>query len=307
LFDTSNEAAMVVRADTLRIAELNMAATRSLGVAQGDEVLNELAPADQDKLRTMLGRVRDHGRAPGIIVRVGPGRATWTVRASLLTTDPGSSYLLQFEAVRPRAAASGGTVAPALAGLIDRMPDGFVVLDQHGVVRHANRAFLDLTQTAVEASVVGKRLGQWLAVPGSDARLIAGVQKHQTVRLFPATLEGELGTEVAVEITAVGDRDSAPTHYGVVMRDVTRRQPAAPRGNSLGAALGVVSEGFGSASMPDLVRDTVEAVERHCIAEALGRVSGNRSAAAELLGVSRQSLYAKLNRYGLDVETEAGG
>jgi DNA-binding NtrC family response regulator len=68
----------------------------------------------------------------------------------------------------------------------------------------------------------------------------------------------------------------------------------------------VVSEGLGTASMPALVRDTVEAVERHCIAEALGRVRGNRSAAAELLGVSRQSLYAKLNRYGLDGEPEEG-
>jgi DNA-binding NtrC family response regulator len=106
----------------------------------------------------------------------------------------------------------------------------------------------------------------------------------------------------------VGDRDASPSHYGVLMRDVSRRQPAEQvRGNSLGTALGVVSEGLGSASMTTMVRDTVEAVERHCIAEALTRVDGNRSAAAELLGVSRQSLYSKLSRYGLDVDVEEGG
>ncbi len=308
LFDNSNQAVVIVRADSLRIAEVNVAATRSLGLAQGNEMLGDVAPADQDKLRTMLGRVRDHGRAPSILVHVGPNRSPWTVRASLLTAEPGSSFLLQFEPLRPRVPAKDSG-APLLAGLIDRMPDGYVVLDQDGVVRSANRAFLDLTQTAVEASVIGKRLGHWFAVPGSEASLLAGVQRHRTVHLFPATLEGDLGTEVAVEITAVGDRDVSPTQYGVLMRDVTRRQATVAREadrvpNGLGAALGAVSEGLGSASMPNLVRDTVEAVERHCIAEALERVRGNRSAAAELLGVSRQSLYAKLNRYGLDGDTE---
>jgi transcriptional regulator PpsR len=308
LFDASNEAVVIVRADSLRIAELNMAAIRMLGLAQGGEILSEVAAADQGKLHAMFGRVREHGRAPGIILHVGPARGTWTVRASLLTAEPGSSFLLQFEAVRGRAASQAGPAASPLGGLIERMPDGFVVLDQNGVVRSANRAFLDLTQTAVEASVVGKRLSQWFAVPGSDSALLASVQRNQTVRMFPTTLEGELGSEIAVEITAVGDRDASPSHYGVLMRDVSRRQPAEPaRGNSLGTALGVVSEGLGSASMTTMVRDTVEAVERHCIAEALARVDGNRSAAAELLGVSRQSLYSKLSRYGLDVDVEEGG
>jgi transcriptional regulator PpsR len=307
LFDASNEAVVIVRADTLRIAELNMAAIRALGLAQGGEILSDVAPDDQDKLRAMLGRVREHGRAPGIMVRIGVLGGSWSVRASLLTAEPGSSFLLQFETVRSRAAPMPDTGAPLVAGLIDRMPDGYVVLDQDGIVRRANRAFLDLTQTAVEASVIGKRLSQWLVVPGSDASLLAGVQRHQVVRVFPTTLEGDLGSVISVEITAVGDHDGTPSHYGVMLRDVTRRQSSAPHGNSLGATLGQVSEALGTANMPMMVRDTVEAVERHCIIDALGRSRGNRSAAAELLGVSRQSLYAKLDRYGLDGDAGEGG
>ena len=315
LFDASNEAVLIVRADSLRIAELNMAATRALGVGQGGDILSHVAPADQDKLRAMLGRVRENGRAPGIIVRVGPARGAWSVRASLLTIEPGSSFLLQFEPLRGRGATTNGSAASPMAGLIDRFPDGFVVLDQNGIVCSANRAFLDLTQTAVEALVVGKRLSQWLAVPGTDTTLLAGVQRNQVVRGFPTRLEGELGTEVAIEITVVGDRDAAPAHYGVLVRDVSRRLPAQPRINSVAPSgsdslerrLGGVSEGLGSATMPEMVRDTVEAVERHCIAEALGRVRGNRSAAAELLGISRQSLYAKLDRYSLDGDRGEGG
>jgi transcriptional regulator PpsR len=190
LFDTANQAVVIVRADTLRIAEVNMSAIRSLGFAQGSDMLGDILPGDHDKLRAMLGRVREHGRAPGILVHVGPSRTAWTVRASLLTAEPGSSFLLQFEPVRPRSV-TGKDSAPPLAGLIERMPDGYVVLDQDGIVRRANRAFLDLTQTAVETSVIGKRLGQWFATPGSEANLLAGVQRHRMVRVFPTTLEGD--------------------------------------------------------------------------------------------------------------------
>ena len=112
------------------------------------------------------------------------------------------------------------------------MPDGFVVLDQNGIVRSANRAFLDLTQTPVEASVIGKRL-EPLARGSGVGRDAAGRRAAQPGGAgVPARLEGELGTEVAVEITAVGDRDAGPAHYGVLLRDVSRRQPAEPRSNS---------------------------------------------------------------------------
>ena len=40
-------------------------------------------------------------------------------------------------------------------------------------------------------------------------------------------------------------------------------------------------------------------IERLCIEAALELSSDNRASAAELLGLSRQSLYVKLRRYGL--------
>jgi len=40
-------------------------------------------------------------------------------------------------------------------------------------------------------------------------------------------------------------------------------------------------------------------IERLCIEAALELSGDNRASAAEILGLSRQSLYAKLNRHGL--------
>jgi DNA-binding NtrC family response regulator len=40
-------------------------------------------------------------------------------------------------------------------------------------------------------------------------------------------------------------------------------------------------------------------IERLCIEAALELTADNRASAAEMLGLSRQSLYVKLRRYGL--------
>jgi DNA-binding protein Fis len=49
---------------------------------------------------------------------------------------------------------------------------------------------------------------------------------------------------------------------------------------------------------------SLESVERAAIAHALREVGGNRTRAAQLLGITRQTLRAKIERYGLG-EAEA--
>jgi DNA-binding NtrC family response regulator len=58
----------------------------------------------------------------------------------------------------------------------------------------------------------------------------------------------------------------------------------------------------GRVSLKNLVRDTADLVERHFIEAALDMTGDNRTSAAEVLGVSRQSLYVKLRRYNLGPE-----
>lgn len=49
-----------------------------------------------------------------------------------------------------------------------------------------------------------------------------------------------------------------------------------------------------------VVDETVAVVERNYVNAALRLTDGNRTAAAQLLGLSRQSLHTKLHRYGLN-------
>jgi DNA-binding NtrC family response regulator len=55
----------------------------------------------------------------------------------------------------------------------------------------------------------------------------------------------------------------------------------------------------GRISLKELVRETTDIIERLSIETALEMTGDNRASAAEMLGLSRQSLYVKLRRYGL--------
>lgn len=302
LFDASNEAVLLLRASNLRVVEANPAAIRALGLAPvGRDFVAELDARDREPFRTMLLRVREQGKAPGILVHLGSERRPWLVRASLMTAEPGTVFLLQLTAATAAQPAHGRNDPVSIDDLMDRAPEGFVVIDREGVIQRANRAFLDLVQMGAETSVLGERFGRWLGRPGADLTvLLANVHRHGVVRLFATSIQGELGTETEVEISAVGDSPTEPRYFGVLMRDVGQRLPRPGDEQSLGTVLNALSRRIGRSSLRDLVQDTVGEVERHYIETTLELTGGNRTAAAELLGLSRQSLYTKLNRYGLD-------
>jgi transcriptional regulator PpsR len=308
LFTASNEAVLLIRAADLRIVEANPAALRALGLAPkrlesvaGAGLLSELVPAERERLQATLARVREQGQAPGMLIHIGPARAAWLVRASLMKSGAGAVFLLQLAPAAAVPAAPERASAVSMEALIERGPDSFVVLDREGVIRRANAAFLEMVQVGAEARVVGERLGRWLGRPGADLTvLLANVQRYGVVRLFATTIQGELGASTDVEISAAGDANKDPRYVGVLLRDVGRRLAAPGEAGRLGVVLGALTERVGKTTLRKLVKDTVGAVERHYVEAALELTGGNRTAAAELLGLSRQSLYAKLDRYGLD-------
>jgi DNA-binding NtrC family response regulator len=60
-----------------------------------------------------------------------------------------------------------------------------------------------------------------------------------------------------------------------------------------------LTELIGRVSLKDLVRESTDVIEKLAIEAALQLTGDNRASAAEMLGLSRQSFYVKLRRYGL--------
>lgn len=306
VFDASNEAVMIVAAANLRIIEANRTAVEALDSPRrsnedlaGRELLQDVAAEDRDAVRDMLARIRERGKALSILVHLGVEAKPWMLRGSLMTAEPGHMFLLQFTPVSSPQVPAETVTYSAIEGLVDHLPDAFVGLDDAGMIRHANQAFLDLVQVGAKTSAIGESLGRWLWQPGADLdALLANIQRYKTVRMFTTSIRGELGTETEVEISAGTGEDQS--QIGVLLRNISRRLPSGNESDFLRTALGSMSEQIGKSSLRNLVKNTVGIVEQHYVKQALGLADGNRTATAELLGLSRQSLYAKLNRYGLE-------
>lgn len=295
VFDASSEAAALVRTTNLRVVEANLAASKGLGIVPGAEFLPDLSGRERRAFETMLERVREQGRAPGIAVHLQGAATPWSLRATMATTQSDAFYLFQISPMGGAAPAVHPD-APSLEALVQRLPDGFVIVDREGQILRANHTFLDLAQVGAESAIMGQKLKRWLSRPGADISVILGmVQRHGSVRNMATQLEGDLGSLTEIEVSAVGDSNGPPHFVALLLRDVTPRLrsegPARPAG---------LASSADAISLEALVRTSTEAIERSTIAEALERTRGHRTAAAKYLGLSRQSLHAKLKKYGFD-------
>jgi transcriptional regulator PpsR len=120
------------------------------------------------------------------------------------------------------------------------------------------------------------------------------------VAAFPTALRGEIGIEHEVEIAATRLDAGATPALAFAIRDIGRRMEGGERNAArLGRSPTELTELVGRVPMKDIVAETAEVIEQLCIETALQMTHNNRALAAQFLGLSRQSLYVKLRRYGL--------
>ena len=314
LVNASSEAILLLDARDMGVLEANPMAVQAFGLSTGPpkanharRLLESLRAEDRDAFLGMLHEVKERGGAPALLVRVGEARQPWFARASLMAAQGNPVFLIQFAPTEGLVHAYPTRSEPALDHLVERSPDAFAIIDHQGVILRANRAFLDMVQMGSETSILGKPLGRWLGRPGADLTvLMANVRRLGTVRLFSTKLYGELGSEIEVEISAVGNAPTNPSHIGVCTRNIDRRLSTEDRASASGHWLDILSKQVGKTSLRRLVDEATEVIERHYIEAALDLAGGNRTVAAELLGISRQSLYVKFGRYGIEGDEKAG-
>lgn len=304
LFDVSREAVIVVDTGSRRIVEANPAASGL--VATRDRTLSgqpflSLFPADeQDRVLALLAAARQGAEAGPVALHVGPQPVPVSVSASLFRQDRTTLCLLRLAPVAAPAA-EDGSEEMALRSVLERMPDGFVLADRDLRILAANGAFLDLAESASREQVVGLPLESFLGRPGIDLGLLeTQLRDHGTVRNFTTLLRGRLGAEEQVEVSGVAVPHADTTVYGFTVRPIARRLPDAPQEElAVPRSVEQLTELVGRVSLKEIVRESTDLIERLCIEAALNFTSNNRASAAEMLGLSRQSLYSKLRRHGL--------
>ena len=301
LFDLAGEAVLIVDAATRRITEANPAAARLLDVEAPDLIGQSFAaiaaPHDREQAIGMLGAIGAADQAIPHRLRLAGSNRECVVSGTLFRQDRGAYILVRLGLSEDDAAAP----PPALTEMLDRMPDPFVLTDEKLAILSENAAFMDLVQCARRSELTGAPLGRFLGRPGIDLNLLASqLREHGMVRNFATIARGAFGSEDDVEISAVSAMNGDARCYGFSIRQIGRRIPDVPvAGRDLPRSVDQLTELVGRVSLKDIVRESTDLVERLCIEAALAYTSDNRASAAELLGLSRQSLYSKLHRHGL--------
>ncbi len=307
LFQLASDGILVIDAGTMKVLDANTAAGQVFGDVS-DRLIGRTFPFGVDvksarTLEELITAARGAGRAGDVTIPLTDSDRTWHVSASCFRQEASTLLLVRFSP-----ADAGGESTPPESGaqgkirtLIERSPDAFVVTDLDGRILEANRSFLDVAELASLEQARGALIGTFIGRPGADFPVfVSMLKKHGAVRLVATAARGAHGASTEVEVSGVWVPDAEEPCIGFTMRDVGRRLASGPQGaRDLTRAVEELTSLVGRVTLKDLVRDTVDLVERHFIEAALELTNDNRTSAAEVLGVSRQSLYVKLRRHRL--------
>lgn len=296
LFDMTAEPMLVVEAATRRLREINPAAKAAFSApatVTGQPLASFFGEADRERVIAFLGAAAAGAEVAPIRVTIGKRRASLSARPF---RQAGNAYLL----LRLDLPGASASAEPNLADMLDKMPDAFVLADGRMGILTANAAFVELVQASAADQLRGRNLGDFLGRPGIDLDLILGqLREHGVARNVATILRGLDQGREEVEVSAVYAPE-AGGHYGFSLRVVARRlRDLPPMRDDLPRSVEQLTELVGRMPLKDIVRESTDLIERQCIEAALAYTSNNRASAAEILGLSRQSLYSKLHRHGL--------
>jgi transcriptional regulator PpsR len=189
-------------------------------------------------------------------------------------------------------------------------PDALVITQFDARVVTANSAFLEMAQLTSVEQVRGELLDRWLGRAGVDfAVALANLRQNGSIKLFATALRGAYGAVADVEVSAIAITEgSDKPGFGFAIRNVEKRLSSTPASaRELPRSMAQLTEMIGRVPLRDLVRETTDVIEKLSIEAALELTGDNKASAAEMLGLSRQSLYVKLRRFGLEDHAPDGG
>ena len=311
LFQISSEAVVIVDANTMSIVDANPAVGDLL---EGDErtlvgksFMEMFGTASRAGLEALLATARAIGRGDEVNAALAANDRQLSVSATLFRQERTAHFLVRLHPLR-------GVLSdvnllktePRALKVMEHMPDGFVVTDPAWRILTANAAFLEMVQLASEAQAKGQSIERWVGRPGVDTQILAkALRDHGSINNYGSVLHSELGTTDEIEISAVSVENGEEPCVGFVIRNVGRRVGLDFRMNQeLPQSVDQLTELVGRVPLKELVREATDIIERLCIEAALKLTGDNRASAAQMLGLSRQSLYAKLRRYGISVASQ---
>ncbi len=186
-----------------------------------------------------------------------------------------------------------------LSDLYQKTSDAFVFIDEAGKIVDTNESFLILTENPNIDEVVGKSFSDFLRNATTDLKILTDNSKRLgKIRNYATDFITTFGSKIPVTISSTWVSNEDNDFYGFILRDSSNVEFEKQNENEQ-HSWEATTKLVGSAPLKELVAQTGDIAERICLETALNLTNNNKVAAAELLSLSRQSLYVKLRKHNL--------
>ena len=311
ILENSDEHILLVDAHNCQITDANASAAKLLGL-DVDSLINSelhLAFKNQDKESLLTTLKSKNGLVPikpGKYV-VKNGNREVMIFPTVFRANNDMLIICKLAPIESYLSATEEFLA-ALQSLYINSPDGIIFTDTTGSISYANESFLSICDVPDVNDIRSKSLGDFLARGGIDLKvLIENTVAKGVMQFYSSKIQTNFGRQTLVEISATFLGEKNNPAFAFVIKDTSHLDLNRNGTDTVSEkALQNVMKLVGSAPLKELVADTSDVVERLCIETAIELTRNNRVAAADMLGVSRQSLYVKLRKYDLmskDVDT----
>ena len=304
LMETTRDPVMLVSMSSGRISDLNPAAALLMGGTRpeliGTAVAQEFDGRRRGEFLETLANIAATDATTPVEVTARRSQRRVLVTPKLFRAA-GERILLCLIDPAEKASQATDELGENLQRLYHEGVDAIVFADADGVIRATNEAFLNLTDASGIAAVRGRSLADYLVRGQVDLRvLLDNVKRTGQIRLYATRLTTDFSGQIAVELSASWLNDRPNPVLVLVVRDASRAETLRRANGGLpDEGSRSVMELVGSSTLKDIVAETTDVIEKMCIETALELTRNNRVAAADMLGLSRQSLYVKLRKYGI--------
>jgi transcriptional regulator PpsR len=307
LFDLSSNAHIIIDGSTFKIMEAN-AVAQNLMADKGRRMVSRslsefIDMKDFNQLQELLNSSRNVNSPKKASVNLVKNTVQAEMTVNFLREENQTVFLIN---VTPMSEIihdlQNNPNNERLINAIQFSSDAFVITDLDGKILSTNQTFSEMTQVEKPSDLIDEPIDNWLGRASIDLRVILNNLKdknsikHYITNIVPS---GN-ANGIEVEVSAVKVVTEQESFIGFNIRQISQRISQRSQATSdLKQTATKLTELVGRVPLKDIVSETTDMIEKMCIMSALELTMNNRVSASEMLGLSRQSLYIKMRRFGI--------